>query len=331
MLINIACSNRKQPQKPISLEPVKRMLEPNDSTFMGDIGGIKYANNRLYLADNSPQVLQLGPDLDLLGRIKENGKGPGEFTTVMDMSIVNDSLYLYDRQQAKILVYNHNNNFIWEVRLPEASGYDMVVGNCSQIFLSTPNREYPITKFNSHGQKISAFGHKTVSNESNQYRRNWRFLFIHNDKLIAIAKSEPLLEVYSLEGQFIRKADIAPPEIHDLIERVKRENESYGKKQPINSLNLIFIAAAVYKDSIYLLEAKRPKENTNIYDTKFTYLFKYKLEADGNITLDQTFKLFRSDRDKLLYGFRLEVVEDHTLIVYDLMGKNLLVYKDKHL
>jgi len=32
-----------------------------------------------------------------------------------------------------------------------------------------------------------------------------------------------------------------------------------------------------------------------------------------------------------MYGFQLAVVEDHELVVYDMMGKSLLVYKDKRL
>ena len=126
----------------------------------------------------------------MLGRINKFGKGPGEFTVVRDMSIVNDSLYLYDDSQAKILVYDHNNNFVREVSVPEASGFDMVVNNRSHIFLSTPNRKSPITKFSTVGQKITAFGRNTVSKDSRRYLRNSRFLFIHNDKMIAVGRSE---------------------------------------------------------------------------------------------------------------------------------------------
>lgn len=32
-----------------------------------------------------------------------------------------------------------------------------------------------------------------------------------------------------------------------------------------------------------------------------------------------------------MYDFRLAVVADHKLIVYDMMGKSLLVYEDEHL
>lgn len=335
MLLLAACSNKKEAQKPISLEPVKSVSELNDSTFIANVGTMKFADNQLflslYLADNLPMILLLEPDLDLLGRIDRIGRGPGEFTAVLDMSIVNDSLYLYDDRQAKILVYDLNNNFIREVRLPEASGFDMVVDNRSQIFLSTPNRTYPITKFNAHGQKVTAFGNKTISEDSRQFRRNSRFLFIHNDKLLAIGRSEPVLEIYSLEGQFISKAKIAPPVLHESITRTKKENEGPNEQLGVTSLSNLFYAAATHKNSIYLMEAKKTKENTNTYDTKYTYLFKYKLETDGDVTLERTFKLFRSDQEKLMYGFRLAVVEDHTIVVYDMMGKSLLMYKDKRL
>lgn len=328
IFLNTACSNNNETHKPISLEPVKNISEINDSTFFGGLGVIKYQDNRFYLADNLPQVLQLGIDLDLIGVINKTGRGPGEFIGVMDMSVVNDSLYLYDRQQAKILVYDDNNHFIREVRLPEAFGYDMVVDHRSQIFLSTPNSPDPITKLDANGKKIMSFGNTTVSNDSGQYRRNSRFLFIHDDKLIAIAMSEPVLEVYSLEGKFISSSEIDPPEMHDLIERAKRENEE--QLNP-SFLSLIFYAAAIYEDSIYLMEAKRTNEDTNEYDTNFSYLFKYKLEPDGDVTFERTFRLFHSDPEELLYGFRLAAVGDHKLIVYDLMGRSLLLFQHDYI
>lgn len=331
MLLDAACSNKKQVPTPISLEPVKSLSEPNDSTLIADVWAMEFANNRLYFADNLDQILQFRPDLQLFGRIKKSGKGPGEFTGVLDMSFVNDSLYLYDDSQAKVLIYDHKNNFIREIGLPEASGSDMVVDNHSHVFLSTPNRKYPITKFNADGHKVMAFGRNAVSKDSKYFLRNSRFLFIHNDKLIAISRSEPLLELYSLEGKFIRKVKIAPPEAHDLIARVKKENEGPGEHPNITSLSNLFVDAAIYKNSIYLMEAKRTNEGTNTYDTKFTYLFKYKLESDGDVIFERTFKLFRSDRDKLMYGFRLAAIGDHKLVVYDLMGKNLLVFEDKRL
>lgn len=328
MLLNAACSNQNPTQEPLSLEPVKSVSEINDSTFFGGIGAINYLENRLYLADNTPNVFQLGSELELLGVINKAGRGPGEVIGVNDMSVVSDSLYVYDRQQAKILVYDLNNNFIREVSLSEALGYHMVVDNRSEIFMSTPNNSDPITKLDANGTKIMSFGKATVSQDSGQYRRNNRFLFIHNDKLIAIAMSEPGMEVYSLEGEFVSKTEIAPPQMHDMIERAKRENEE--QLNP-SSLSLIFMAATIYENDIYLMEAKKPNEDTNEYDTNFTYLFKYNIEPDGNVTYERTYRLYHSDREELLYGFRLAAVGDHKLFVYDLMGKSLLVFQHDQL
>ncbi|MCC5906909.1 MAG: 6-bladed beta-propeller [Balneolaceae bacterium] len=291
---------------------------------------MKYKDNRLYLADNSPQVLQVDSDLNLIELINKTGQGPGEFTGVTDISVVNDSLYFYDRQQAKILVYDIDNIFIREVGLPEAGGFNMAVDHHGRIFLSTPSRTNPITMYSANGEKIQGFGNNTVGSDSFQYRRNSRFLFIHNDQLIAIAMSEPELEIYSLEGEFISKAEIAPTEIEELIERAKRENEGAGE-QPVSFLSLIYHTATIYNDSIYLIEAKRPNENTNTYDSNFTYLFKYMLDPNGDINLERTFKLFHSDHEELFYGFRLTAKGDHKLMVYDLMGKSLHVFQDEHL
>jgi hypothetical protein len=330
ILLSVACSDQNPAHEPISLEPVKSVSELNDSTFFGSVGGMKYVNDRFYVADNSPQILQLGSDLNLLGLINKTGQGPGEFTGVMDMSIVNDSLYLYDRSQAKIVVYDKYNHFIREVSLSEALGFNMAVDQHNRIFLSTPNSQNPITMLDANGSKIMSFGYNTVSNESGQYRRNNRFLFLNNNKLIAIAMSEPVLEVYSLDGELINKAELVPIEISEQIARAKRENEAHGE-QDVNFFSLIFYDVSLYEDSIYLIEAKRPNEHTNTYDTNFTYLFKYKFGPNGDVSHEQTFKLYHSNRDELLYGFRLAAVDDHKIVVYDLMGRSLLVFQNEHL
>jgi hypothetical protein len=291
---------------------------------------MKFADNRLYIADNQPQVFQLGPDMNLLGRINKIGKGPGEFTGINDMSFINDSLYLFSWPQAKIIVYDDKNNFIREIALPDVSGSDMAVDKRSHIFLSTPNREHPITEYNADGQKGMSFGRNTVGKDHKKVSRNERYLLIHKNKLIALAKSEPELAVYSLKGKLISKAEVNPPEILDEIAEVKKKND-LSENPDFLGLRILFIDMAMYKNNIYIMRPNGYNESTNSYDKKFTYLFKYKFGPDGDVTFDKTFKLFRTGREMALHGFRLAAVDDHKLIVYDLMGKSLLVFEDERL
>ncbi|MCW9712236.1 6-bladed beta-propeller [Aliifodinibius salicampi] len=310
---------------------MKNVSGLNDSTFIANVSSIESIHNQfflsLYLGGGSSQILQLGPDLDLRGIIQRNGKGPGEFTSVTDMSIINDSLYVYNETQAKILVFDHNKKFIRETKISEASASHMAVDERSHFFLSTPSRSDPITKFSAEGQQITTFGRNTIGEDSRHYRRNSRMLFIYNDRLIAIGRSEPVLEVYSLEGTFLSTTRIDPPEIHELIAYVREENEDPDAR----GFSLLFFDAAIHNNNIYLLVAKHPNENTKAYDTNFTFLFKYKLNTGGGVTHEQTFKLFRSDQDKLMYGSALAVTDDHKIIVNDMMGKSLLMYEDERL
>lgn len=316
--------------KPISLEPVMSLTEINDTTFFGGVSSMNFSNGRLYIADNRAHLFQLDSNLNLSGVIHRPGEGPGEFRVIMDMSIVGDTLYAYEMQKAKILIYDQNNNFMREISIPDAFEFDFAADPQSRIILSTPAGSAPITMLDGDGNRMISFGNPTVSSNSAQYRRNYRFLFIHENKLIAIGKSEPILEIYTLEGELINSTEIIPPEIHDIIERAKRENEEQGE-QPVNFLSLIFMDAAIYGDSIYLLESKRPNETTNEYDTNFTYLFKYNIQSNGTVSYERTFKLYHTNPESLLYGAKLAVLENHKMIVYDMMEKSLLVFEDDRL
>ncbi|HKJ33219.1 MAG TPA: hypothetical protein VKA34_15395 [Balneolales bacterium] len=83
LFINEACNNRRQALEPISLQPVKSLSDSlNDTTFIRGVGSMTFSDNRLYLSDNRPQVIELGLHLNLLGHIYKYGKGPGEFTGI---------------------------------------------------------------------------------------------------------------------------------------------------------------------------------------------------------------------------------------------------------
>jgi len=328
ILLNEACNNKRQVPKPISLQPVRSLSDSlNDSTFIRDVGSIAFADNKLYLADNRPQVIELGPHLNLLGHIYRYGKGPGEFTGIMALCFVNDSLFVYDRNQAKLLVYDNKNHLVREVELPKSTASDMAIDDHGHIFLSTGYSKHPITEFSAHGQKVRAFGINMTSKDNKHFRRTDRILIIHHNKLIAIAKSEPLIKIYNLEGKLIDETKIAPPAMHNLIIRVKKENRNPN----FRGLSLLFYAASIWKNNIYLLEAKHTPIGRKTYVKKFTYLFKYRLDSNGHVTLENTFKLFHSDHSKLLYGFSMAAIGNHKIIVYDLMEKKLLVFKNKDL
>jgi hypothetical protein len=332
VLLNTSCNKKKQTKQPISLTASKKITAFNDTTFFTGTEMMLFAdNNSLYIADDINKIYRLGLHLNLIASMGRKGKGPGEFTGISDIGFANDSLYVYDREQAKIVVYDGNNRFAREIGISDNSGYNIVVDNQGHIFLSTPDRNHLITEFDAHGHKIRSFGQNTVAKNSHHFLRNKRILFIHKKKLIAVAPSEPVVTVYRLDGTSLHKTEINPPHIQKLTERVKKGNKKPLKSPYFNSVSLIFVSAAMYKSKLYLMEAMHTKKNTNTWPHKFTYVFKYQLKPNGGLTFKRTFKLFRHNHHKLLYGFRLAAMKKHKLLVYDLQSGALVEFKDKHL
>jgi hypothetical protein len=329
--LDTACNKNQPSKQPVSLTAVKKITQFNDTTFFTGTSAMLFAGNSLYIADDIDKIYRLGLHLNLIASMGRKGKGPGEFTGISDMGFANDSLYVYDREQAKIVVYGGNNRFAREIGLSDNSGYNIVVDNQGHIFLSTPDRNHLITEFDAHGHKIRSFGQNTVGKNSHHFLRNKRILFIHKNKLITVAPSEPVVSVYRLDGTLLHKSEINPPQIHNIIERVKKENKEPLKSHYFNSVSLIFGDASMYKNNLYLLGLIPTKKNTNIWLHKFTYVFKYQLKPNGGLTFKKTFKLFRHNHHKLMYGFRLTAMKKHKLLVYDLQSGALVEFKNSRL
>jgi hypothetical protein len=332
ILLNVACNKEKQTRQPISLTVNKRITQFNDTTFFTSADAMVYGDSSLYIAsDKTHKIYQLGSSMNLIGSMGRKGKGPGEFTEITDMCFANDSLYVYDRAQAKIVVYGRNNRLTREIGVHEAYCFSLTVDRQSHIFLSTPERDHPITELNARGQKIRSFGQNIVGKTSRHFLRNQFMLFIYKNKLVAVSLSEPMAKVYSLDGKPIHKAKIIPPEIQKFIQRVKKENTEPLKHPHFVSVGQIFFSASMYKNNLYLLGAMQTIKNTKIWPHKFTFVFKYKLKPNGNLIFKKAFKLFRHNHHKLLYGFRLAAMKKHKLLVYDLQSGALVEFKDKHL
>jgi hypothetical protein len=244
-LVVLACNEAKRTSKPISLTASKKITQFNDTTFWGNIWAIAVDHHTKYMANNNSSIYQVGPNMKLIDRFGKKGKGPGESTEISDMYYANDSLYVYDRAQAKVIVYDKENRVAREIGIKGATAFSFVVDAQSRMYLSTPNHTHLITVLDSHGHFIRAFGKNTVKKNSRHFLRNRCFLFIINKKLIAVSSSEPWIKVYNLKGGLIRKTEINPPGISDLIKEVKNQNMMHAKYSFAVSLSILFYDAAI--------------------------------------------------------------------------------------
>jgi hypothetical protein len=326
--LDTACNKNQPSKQPVILTAVKKITQFNDTTFFRDMSSMLLADSSLYV-DGTDKIYRLGPHMRLTGSMGRKGKGPGEFTAITDMDFVNDSLYVYDRIQAKILVYDANNHFAREIGVQEAYSFSFAVDRQDNIFLSTPQSNHLITELDAHDTKIRTFGQNTIEKNSPHFERNGRMLFIHNKDLIAVGKSEPLVAVYHLNGTLIHKTRIDPRQIRGLITAIKKKNKGPLKHPHFKFLAILFNDAAMYKNNLYLMATKVAPPGHS-FKKKYVFVFKYKLESNGDLTFERAFKLFRPNHKKLLYGLRLAVGK-HKLFVFDMQSGALFEFKDSRL
>lgn len=319
----LASCKKKYPDA-IALEPIQKISVLSDSTFFGDIADMEFSDGYMYLVDNSPQIFQLSKGLELTGRIDQAGKGPGEFTGISKISLIEDSLFVYDRTQTKILVFDSANNFVREFT-PNFTTPTIAVNNRSQIYLSTPSKSKIITVLNKRGEEINAFGEQTVGKQDVNVRRNERLLFINDNKLVAVPKSDPFVKVYNLKGDLLSKKKIDHPLLQ---KRVSNIEDSYKDINNAGWLTILFKDANVHNNKLYLLIHTHVRPDP---EPKYAFVLAYNIGEDGDLTLANAFKLFRTNRENRLYGFRLAALSDHRLMVYDLRGKSLLIFEDERI
>lgn len=319
-----ACENnlRNNKNDAISLSPIKEISMLADSSFFGVIADMQFSNKTLTLADNTPQIFRVGQNFNLKGRIDKTGKGPGEFTSINKISIANDSLYAFNRTQAKMLVFDGLDNFMREMSIDEFVSDFNVTKNVS-FFLSTPYREKLITVLNAEGKEINTFGDQIVERSSVNIARNRRVLLIHEDKLIAIPQTDSWVKVYNLDGKLLNKKIINHPLLENRIEYNKNRYDS-----PKDRAGVLFWDGTVFKNKIYLLAVTGLKEEPK---PKYTFVLSYTLGRNGELDFNNAFKLFRTNQANRIHGIRLGTIGDHSLVVYDLTGRLLAVYKDERI
>lgn len=88
-----------------------RMLKLPTDTVMGEIEKIKYENNQIYISDGQT-LFVFSEDGKLLSCFKKRGEGPGEYASIEDFMVDGETITVLDRNQQKLLTYDHLGNSI---------------------------------------------------------------------------------------------------------------------------------------------------------------------------------------------------------------------------
>ncbi|MCI5580985.1 MAG: 6-bladed beta-propeller, partial [Phocaeicola plebeius] len=144
-------------------------LQTTDESLVQQIDKLSFYDGRIYLLDARKKQVVVFDGQGRFERVVNHlGQGPGEYQSLVDMQLKNDTLYLLDRYGAKLLLYSLDDVFLSELRIPKAEGMVVTeegyalhlglgsadgsaVSCCSYSFLSRDGQEMGRTvRFNEH-------------------------------------------------------------------------------------------------------------------------------------------------------------------------------------
>lgn len=114
-------------------------LETNKHSLIGSIGNIKFFDEKFYIRDNkngNNALLVFDINGKYLFRIGSQGKGPGEYLSIMDYTIDNSGrVYILDGMRRRnIIMYNNTGEYIKSIKLDVAITNFEVVWNHIFVF-----------------------------------------------------------------------------------------------------------------------------------------------------------------------------------------------------
>lgn len=249
------------------LNPLMSINQLSDSSFTSNGSRLSYYDGLIYLCDyNNSRIVCMDTSFKVIRTMGRNGRGPGEFQGVVSLEIINDTIYALDDGNRRINVFTIKGNYVGDVAIPPIGFLStrFAIDKDGYFYLSSASdKSFPITKFDPSGKVIKKFGN-WISPELPHRQRmaiNSRHLIIIKDSVLAsFNESEPIIEFYSLEGNFISRIDLSENQfLQKRLQYVRDEKKKSGAN--LESTYILFVDAYITDDSIYLLYIDQNKEN----------------------------------------------------------------------
>lgn len=319
-----SCSDKIK-NEVIEIQASAKKPSINDTVYYKSVSSLEGLKRGVYVADKTARIFFINSSGEFEWEYAEKGKGPGELSYVSDLSSVNDSLYIYDRSQGKIIVLDNENDFRRDIITEDLKGArNMAVSEDGDIYVSTPFSEKPITVLNNNGNTLFKFGNKIADPSGFNVYRNEKLLQVTGNKVLALSSSDPLLEVYSEDGELLESKKIQHSEIQNRVDDI---NSSYSKPSPYGGYKLVvlFEDMKVVGNQVYLLTRTDAEGKT---DNNFTLLLKYEMKKSGSLNFVKAIKLYGIDQVKRLSGTEIAFINENKVYLYDLSSKTIFVFED---
>ena len=189
------------------LYPLKKFEQINDSTFLSLVMNMTENKGFVYFSDlKNGRIVLIDSNYKFVSCFGSPGRGPSEFSLPGPggATVNNNRLYAIDEENKRINIYDLIGNFVGDIKgyIPERGRF---IINDSVYFGSTStNDKPPIFKAHISGKLIKRFGNnQRVLNDVNKNMSKNYFLETWKDQIIAICDSDPVIEKYSYNGEFL--------------------------------------------------------------------------------------------------------------------------------
>ncbi|MEM8485733.1 MAG: 6-bladed beta-propeller [Bacteroidota bacterium] len=288
--------------------PEETVVELSDSTFLTQVGDIKFYDERYYISDYSNnRLLILDQNLKVIKSLGSPGRGPGENLGVGSSRIYKDTLYVYDDGNSRIHKYSVvSNEYLSSVSVPFRYSYGFDIYN-DAFYSSQRNSEHPMAKVTLGGREDKGFGKISpmISNDSEARtnRLNAREVFIRPDgEVVSLFKFQPLVELYSKDLEMKSRLDLSDGYfMKDFYKFILSEYRN-GIDQRMAFIT--FRSASEYEGNLHVLFHKKDKFS----DTALVL----------NIDAMQVYKLlnFKNSNGDRVYGTAINV-SSNGILVFD--------------
>src|SRR5690606_31382090 len=144
-------------------------LETKPELLLEEIKCLDILGDKIVVADKNTCLL-FNRKGKLISHIGKKGKGPGEYTYISQIRIVNNGVFVPDAGDDYIKFYNEAGNYVYSIKAPgefasAIHSRNFITNTDSTFFVRIPNRTgkepYRIALFDINGQIIQKYKNTT--------------------------------------------------------------------------------------------------------------------------------------------------------------------------
>ncbi|MCF7859963.1 MAG: 6-bladed beta-propeller [Candidatus Cloacimonetes bacterium] len=319
----VSCGEEKK--KSSVIIPFNDIAKFTDSTYCGKVYSMAGKENKIYFSDfSNHRFICLNLEGDLIYSLDTKGRGPGEFNYPGYFEIKHDSIYLFDMGNHRINIYTISGNYKREFPVKNYSGSSrFAIDDDDRFYFSSANSKEPVVVTDRHGNKLFSFGQPIKRYRDTQFQLNHnseRHLMYDeiNARIIAVSKTTPIVEIYSLQGKLLKENDLSKDV---LLKEYDDFVSSDYKNLPNNASKLYFASVRIENNEIQLLLNDLSKD-----DGRGAVNRLLSLSLDKQPNLIERFVLDPAETDEMIWVTDLVMLEDK-IIASDGLNQKILFYK----